>query len=206
MMLFKKCFRCIWVFLELGTLCKDLTWQFAVRAREWCEPAATLITSSPDKGLIHRGWSLDTHTHTYTHYLQLHSFNHYLYKNSNNTLFNAMKCTWRYTYAKHLYVSASSSGYIAYRRVYVGGDLKLTLCVNAMLCRRIFVNKWFTMNVCICVLRPGELISMTQLPLRPTAPAPYFCVQRWQPIIILLLLYCLLDLANRRWPAGTKPL
>lgn len=41
-----------------------VTWHWAVRAREWCEPAATLITSSPDKDLIHRGCSLQTHTCT----------------------------------------------------------------------------------------------------------------------------------------------
>lgn len=37
-------------------------------AREWWDPAATWITSSPDNVLIHRGWSL---THTFQpHYVR----------------------------------------------------------------------------------------------------------------------------------------
>lgn len=40
----------------------SVTWQWAVRASEWCDPAATLITSSPVKDLIHRGWSLQRET------------------------------------------------------------------------------------------------------------------------------------------------
>lgn len=45
-----------------------VTWQAAVTAREWWDPAATWTTSSPDNVLIHRGWSL---THTFqTHYVR----------------------------------------------------------------------------------------------------------------------------------------
>lgn len=62
-----------------------------------------------------------------------------------------------------------------------------------------------TMSVCIYVSRPGELISVAQLPLRPAAPAPHFGVQRRQPVVSLLRC-CRLGLTSGKWPAGTSPL
>lgn len=61
------------------------------------------------------------------------------------------------------------------------------------------------MSVCIDASRPGELISVAQLPLRPAAPAPHFSVQRRQPVVSLLR-GCRLGLASGRRPAGTRPL
>lgn len=74
-------------------------------------------------------------------------------------------------------------------------------------CRRTYLYKLKYMTnvcVCICVSRPGELISVAQLALRPAAPAPHFCVQRWQPISSLVQC-CSLVLTSRRWPAGMRP-
>lgn len=55
--------------------------------------------------------------------------------------------------------------------------------------------KWFA-NKCSFAVRPGELISMAELPLRAPTPAPDLCVKRWQPIIFLLL-RCRLGLTTR---------
>lgn len=57
--------------------------------------------------------------------------------------------------------------------------------------------------VCACVRRPGELISVAQLPLRPAAPAPHFCLQRRQPVSSFLRC-CGLGPTSRGWPAVTR--
>lgn len=63
----------------------------------------------------------------------------------------------------------------------------------------IYENK----HMCVCVFRPGKLISMSQLPLRPAAPAPHFRLQRRQSVSRLLWC-CSLVPTDRGWPAGTR--
>lgn len=59
-----KIYQCTWARHRMMVKAEgSVTWQVAVRAREWWEPAATWTTSSPDKALIRRGWSLDGDTH-----------------------------------------------------------------------------------------------------------------------------------------------
>ncbi len=62
----------------------------------------------------------------------------------------------------------------------------------------------YYMCVCVCDRRPGELIPVAELPLRPTAPAPHFCLQRRQPVSSFLRC-CSLGPTSWGWPAGTRP-